>query len=110
MADVDDSAGPALWKIERVMLPFVENVALWPVAFAVFGHASLLAAIAILFVARDGSAGSITTIALLSGGTFWLVAREWRRHGRPRGISILLALTWIGAAICAWAADRSGAF
>jgi hypothetical protein len=110
MAEADTADDGSLLKIEKLMMPFVRNAALWPVGFAVFGHASLLAAIAILVVYREGSAGAIATLAALTLGTLWLVVREVRRRGRPAGISSILLLTWAGAFVVAWAAERSGAF
>lgn len=108
-AETEDSR-QGLLRIEKLILPFVDNVALFPVAFAVFGHVSILTAVAILAAVREGA---IPAVAILSGlvvGTGWLIAREWKRRGRPGGISLILISTWAGAIFCAWAAARSGAF
>jgi hypothetical protein len=110
VTDADTADDGSLLKVEKLMMPFVRNAALWPVGFAVFGHASLLAAIAIILVYRQGSAGAIATLAALGLGTFFLCVREVRRRGRPAGISLILLLTWVGAFVVAWAAERSGAF
>ncbi len=91
-------------------MPFVKNAALWPVGFAVFGHASLLAAVALLGAYREASPPGIAALAILGAGTLWLVVRDVRRAGRPAGISLILLLTWLGALLVAWAAQRSGAF
>ncbi len=99
-----------LMRLEKLMMPFVDNAALWPVGFAVFGHVALLAAIAILFAVRSGSPPGIASLAILGALTLLLGAREVRRKGRPGGIALILTLTWSGAALVAWAADRSGAF
>jgi hypothetical protein len=109
MENTEGAPGDLL-RIEKLILPFAENFELFPVAFAVFGHVSLLTAIAILSAAREGAVAAMAILAFLVAGTLWLAVRESKRRGRPAGITLILTLTWIGAAICAWAADHSGAF
>lgn len=110
MVKTEEQPGPDLWKLEKIILPFVDNSALWPVGAAVFGHVSVLAGIAMLYVVREGSPGAIVGILALSSLTAALIVREWRRRGRPAGMTVLLALTWIAAVLCAWGGDHIGAF
>lgn len=96
--------------VERWVMPFLREPALWPVAVAVVGHVVVLLAVILLTAARSPSPWAWAALILLGLSTGGQVVREIRATGRPGLWTGTLLGTWAAAAGLALLADRLGVY
>lgn len=97
-------------RIDRVVLPFVRDPALWPILVILIAHIAAFVAPVLLFALREGRIASFAALFGLAGLSVGLVRHEWRERGRPGPLCGLTLATWLVAIAAAFAADRYGIF
>ena len=94
--------------VERWVLPYFEDSALWPVLLVVLAALIAFVAFAVLFAVRDLEPLGIVATGLLIVGSVRAIRWEWRLQGRPGAIGISLLVVWALSAVVAWYGARSG--
>lgn len=78
--------------------PYLNDSALWPIVFAVAGHVMVLIVPVALIVFRTGNIGAGIVLAIMVVASLRLAAFEWQHRGGPRGMTLVLVLTWLASA------------
>jgi hypothetical protein len=94
--------------VEQWVLPYVDDIALWPVLFALLGHVLVVIVPLMLQVYRHGSSWAVLILLLLSGATMALVRMEHVAKGRFGMLSLVMLITWSSSLPFAWFAERTG--
>jgi hypothetical protein len=107
----DDSREPQGANfVERWLMPFLRDSALWPILIVVLVHATILLAPALILAFRERSVGAMLALAAFFFLSFEGIRNEVRTRRRPGALTALTAIVWVGGGIVAWAADRVGLF
>jgi hypothetical protein len=97
--------------LEKFVLPYITNSALWPVLFAIIGHIAVLLAMPMVNVWRDHSIPSAAALGFLLFGPCGAVVRwEWRTNRKPGPLSWTLLITWAMSVGLAYLAARYGLY
>jgi len=96
--------------VERWLMPFISDSALWPILVVVLAHATILLGSALILSVRDRSIGAMLAVAAISVLSFEGIRNEVRARRRPGPLTGLAAIVWLSSAVAAWAADRAGLF
>jgi len=96
--------------VDRWLLPFVRDSALWPILIVLLVHGTILLAPALILTFRDRSIGAALALLLISFLSFEGVRNEVKGRGRPGALTVLIAIVWVGGGFTAWGADRYGLF
>jgi hypothetical protein len=99
------SPGRGVAFVERWVLPYLRDPALWPVLFVLVGHGVVAIAILLLLAARDGSGAGWVVLGLVAAASAGVARFERRWHGLGALSAVLLA-TWLLAGGLAVVADR----
>ncbi len=94
--------------LDKWVFPYLEEPALWPVAFAIVGHIDVVVAMAMLETARSMNPISAAGLFLVLGLTGRAVFDEHKRTGKFGPISALIAIILSSSAALAWVADHYG--
>lgn len=106
----EDTAPSGSWPawVEQWILPYVEEMTLWPVLVAVLGHVLVVLVPLELAFVRGPSLAAAAVLAVLLVATFELVRMEIRALGRPRWLSVIGVGMWIASVPCAYYAGTIG--
>lgn len=96
--------------VERWILPYASESALWPVLVVVLAHVAAFTAPLVLFALRDGSGAAGGVLAALALASLLLLRFEWRHWGRPGALAGMLAAAWLLTAAAAWLAHHYRVF
>ncbi|MCP4868627.1 MAG: hypothetical protein GY898_07905 [Proteobacteria bacterium] len=97
--------------LERFVLPYITDSALWPVLFAILGHVGVLLAMPMINVYRDGDLFSLAALILLAGGPCVALMRwEWDRDRKPGPLTWMVLLTWVLSVVLAVVAYKFGLY
>jgi hypothetical protein len=98
-----------LWY-QRSVQPFVQESALWPVLFALWGHIVVALGAMLLHLIRDGT-------ILLSITAFWFLVLSYkavqfeRQHlGRMAGLSFTVFSSWLASVLLALFVNHFGLY
>ena len=103
--DPDDTAP---WWYVTWVEPYVADPALWPVVFALAGHVVVLIVPVLLAVIRTLHPVAFVLLAMEIGLCVEVVRFEVHHRGRPKGVSIVLGLTWLVSFGVTWLALETG--
>lgn len=92
--------------VERWILPYVEDPALWPVLLVVIAHVVVFLAPLELYAVRDFHVLSIGVLLWLAFMSVQAVRDEVRHIGRFGTIGWLLAVTWALSFVAAYFGGR----
>jgi len=95
--------------VETWVMPYLEDSALWPVAFALLGHVVVVIVPVMLLVWR-GSVPAVAPLLLLLSGSAYLLHMEFRAKRRPGVLSVAVLLTWGSSVPLAYVAETTGVF
>ena len=95
-------------RIDRFVLPFMRDPALWPILVIFVAHIAAFVAPVLLFALRDGRIPSFAALFGLAGLSIGLVRHESLDRGRPGPLSGLTLATWLVAIAAAFAANHYG--
>lgn len=105
-----DREPPQHW-LEKFVLPYITDSALWPVLFAILGHVGVVLAMPMINVYRDGSRVSLGVLIFLGlGPSGALVRWEWDRDRKLGPLTWLVVLTWAMGFLLAFLAYRYGLY
>ena len=90
-------------SLERFIMHYLEDSALWPIVIVIIGHLVALASFALLFAVRERRVSAALATAVMLWGSFLALRWEYRRHGHLGIITVLLAITWLVSALTAYA-------
>ena len=90
-------------------MPYLEDSALWPVAFALLGHVVVVIVPVMLLVWR-GSAPAWAPLLLLVSGSVYLLHMEFQAKRRPGALTVAVLLTWGCSLPLAYVAESTGIF
>ena len=90
-------------SLERFIMRYLEDAALWPIVIVIIGHLVALASFALLFSVRERRLSAFFATGLLLWASFLALRWEYRRHGHLGIITVLLAITWLLSALTAYA-------
>ena len=101
-------SGWPVW-VERFVMPYMQETALWPVLLALLGHTVVIIAPILTNVARGWLPAFVPLFVVvnLSG---WLIYADVRRKWRPGAVTATVAITWVLATIVAVAAYKTNIF
>lgn len=95
------------WMREWV-LPFIQEELLYPVGMAIAAHFSVVYALMLVSVQRDGWDGPWTWLACSVVTSAAPVIWELSLFKRPAVIALVVSLTWLLAFAIAWYGVRAG--
>ena len=94
--------------VERWVVPYVDDMLLWPVAFVLLIHVVLILVPLMLSVLRTGNPGAVGAVLLAGVASAHLIRMELRAVGRPKGLTVAVALVWACSFPLAWYAEGTG--
>lgn len=94
------------WVTNWVM-PFLDEVGLWPVAFAMLGHVVVILGPLVLAFMRGVFPAAVPLMALIVG-SLWLMKTELSIRRSPGPVAAAVVLTWIGSVGLALLGARTG--
>jgi len=97
-------------RVERHILPFIQESTLWPVLLVVIGHAGVVIALAILMAVLDRNPIAWLALAALAVLSLRVPAYEVNRWRRPGALSAIALSVWLLAAGLAAVAHHYGAW
>lgn len=80
--------------LERFIMHYFEDSALWPIVVVIVGHLVALSSFTLLLAVRERKVSAMLGAALLVYGSFLVLRWEYRKHGHPGIFALLLAITW----------------
>ncbi|HIF99427.1 MAG TPA: hypothetical protein EYQ54_20795 [Myxococcales bacterium] len=101
-AEAEDPRADQSPGLERFLMHYLEDSALWPIVVVIIGHAVALASFALLLAVRERKVSAILATTLLLWGSFLALRWEFRKHGHLGIITGLLAITWLLSALTAY--------
>jgi hypothetical protein len=96
-----------LW-VEEWVLPYLDDTILWPVLFSLLGHVVVVIVPLMLNVWRTGSVYAALLLAMLLGGTGYLMRMELHAVGRPGALSAVLLVMWLSSFPFVWFSLATG--
>ena len=96
-----------MW-IEQWVLPYTEEPILRPVLVSLLAHVVVVMVPVVLDLVRTGSGWSWVLMLAAVAVTGACVVIEVRAVRRPKVVTLLAALTWVGIVFFSWLADRTG--
>lgn len=100
------SAWPA-W-VEQWILPYLEDMSLWPVLVAVLGHVLVVLVPLELAFVRGPSLAAAAVLSVLLVVTFEMVRMEIRALRRPGWLTAIGIGMWVASVPCAYYAGSTG--
>jgi hypothetical protein len=94
--------------VETWVLPYVEEMALWPVLVALLGHVVVIVVPLMLHIYRNGPGFNVFVLGLFVAASVWLVRMELRARGGPGGLTWVMLGTWLVSFPFAWFAESTG--
>lgn len=107
MTEAEAKPGWPLW-VEDWVLPYLDDTVLWPVLFSLLGHVVVVIVPLMLQVWRTGSGFAAFLLALLLGGTGYLMRMEVHAIGRLGALSAVLAVMWLSSVPFVWFSLATG--
>ena len=104
----DPESDTAPWWYVDWVEPYVKDPSLWPVVFAIAGHVMVMITPVLLAVIRTRHPVTFVLLAMMLMASGEVVRFEWRHRGGPRGVSLVLGLTWLSAGGLTWLALETG--
>lgn len=96
--------------VRRVVLPYLNDSALWPVTFAILAHIALLEALVVLLAWRSGTPLAIGFLILNIVVTCNPARLEWRYDRRAGPVTVTVVLLWMMTAVVTWWGETNGYF
>ena len=96
--------------VQTWVLPYLQDRALWPVAFALLGHVVVVLVPLMLWAIRSLNPIPMLAIALMLVASVHASIIERRAIGRSSVVAIALFLLWAVSVGVAWVTDRTGIF
>jgi hypothetical protein len=96
--------------VEQWVLPYVDDIALWPVLFALLGHVAVILVPLMVQVIRNQSLPALGVLGVLLWNTSLIVRMELRATGRPGRLTAAMVLTWVASLPLAWWTESTGVF
>jgi len=88
--------------VERFIMHYLEDSALWPIVVVIIGHLVALASFTLLFAVRERRVSAALSTGILLWASFLALRWEYRRHRHLGIIALLLAITWLLSALTAY--------
>ena len=88
--------------LERFIMHYFEDSALWPIVIVIMGHLVALSSFTLLPAVRDRKISAMLAAALLLYGSFLVLRWEYQKHGHLGIIALLLAVTWALSGLVAY--------
>lgn len=108
MDEIEPTTGAWPGWVQTWILPYVDDMALWPVLVAVLGHVLVVLVPLELVLARTAHPIAAFVLAALLAGTGEVVRMEVRATGRPRALTGIGVGMWLLSVPCAYGAHVSG--
>jgi hypothetical protein len=96
--------------VQNWVLPYLQDRALWPVAFALLGHVVVVLAPLMIWGARTLNPFPIMALALMLVASVHASIIERRALGRSGVVAVALTLLWAVSVGVAVLTDRTGIF
>ncbi len=97
--------------LEKFVLPYITNSALWPVLFAILGHVAVVLAMPMVNVWRDHDVFSAVFLGFLLFGPCFAVMRwEFSTARKPGPLTWTILITWGMGAGLALLATKYGLY
>ena len=88
--------------LERFIMHYLEDSALWPIVIVIIGHLVALASLTLLFAVRERRISAALATMLLLWFSFLALRWEYQRHRHLGIIALLVAITWLLSALTAY--------
>ena len=94
--------------VEQWILPYLEDMSLWPVLVAVLGHVLVVLVPLELAFVRGPNLAALAVLSVLLVVTAEVVRMELRALGRPRWLTLIAVGMWAASVPCAYYAGTTG--
>jgi hypothetical protein len=96
--------------VEQWVLPYVDDIALWPVLVALLGHVAVILVPLMVQVIRNQSIPALGVLAMLAWNSWLVVRMELRAIGRAGRLTAAMLGTWTISLPLAWWTESIGVF